>query len=182
MRRFLRYFHVGDRTVKIHILEWRKKDWLDALDSGLPYTEPQYLFMDYDKHNPLEEAEEIVNKYKLRRGLIVESSPSRYHFLSFSPLLISTIAEIMFYSSCDKRHAQQLLRRGCVGIRVVPKSDCKAIPKIIHVINNQDGENFYNLGYETIYRSMLEEAKSNEKKRLSITRPVAKDGLHRIYT
>jgi hypothetical protein len=153
MRRFLKTFQIGSRTVKLNIAVFNKEDLHEAIGSGIPWKEPQYLFLDYDANYQKTEWEYIVNTYSLRRGLGVESSPGKYWFNSFSPMNVADIAEIMFHSSSDKRHCGFLLKDGAVYIRYTSKQ--KGYPKIVDEINNSKGTNFYNFDAERVYRNLI---------------------------
>jgi hypothetical protein len=154
MRRFVRTFKIGNRIVKLNIIEFNlDKDVHEAIGSGIPWKEPQYLLLDYDENYQKTEWKYIVEMYSLRRGLIFESSPERYWFTSFSPMHIADIAEIMFHSSADKKHCAHLLKEGAVYLRYDQKQ--KGYPKVVDVINNPKGINFYNFDAEKVYRKEL---------------------------
>lgn len=139
------------RNVFVHIVEYRDRDMQTAICSGLPFKEPQYPFLDYDDKYVPEEWEWITRAYEYRRSLVIETSPEKYSYLSFSPSPIGIIAEIMFNSQCDKNHAQYLLKEGYVAIRVSRKKR-KGYPKIIKEIVNMKGTNFYDFNKEKLFR------------------------------
>jgi len=131
------------------------KDIGFAIDSGKPFDSVQYILLDYDKFNPILEFYGIMKKYSLKRGLIVKSSENKYHALSFTPTPINKIFEILWNSHVDRRHAASFLRFGRLGLRIYPKNG--EMPKIIKVLNNPKGKNFYNYSAEEMYRYALEE-------------------------
>jgi hypothetical protein len=158
VRRYTKYFTICGRIVKLHVAVY-DRGYL-ALNSGKPYQDVQYLLMDYDEFNPIQEAQGILEEYGLRRGLVIESTLRRYQFASFSPLPVSVIADIYFHSHCDKRHASQLLSRGCVGIRVSRKDGVK--PRVIKALKNYKGTNFYNYNAEKAYRKTIDQARDEQ--------------------
>jgi hypothetical protein len=66
---------------------------------------------------------------------------------------IANIAEIMFHSSADKKHCAHLLKEGAVYLRCDQKQ--KGYPRMVDVINNPKGTNFYNFDTEKVYRKEL---------------------------
>lgn len=157
MRRFVTTFKIPiiNTDFFIHIVAYRDRDMHTALCSGLPFKEPQYLIMDYDERYKPNEWQWITWEYDYKRALIVESSPKKYWYLTFSPSPIGIIAEIMFNSQCDKNHAQYLLKKGYVAIRLSSKK--KGYPRIIKEITNFAGTNFYNWDMERLFRQAIEE-------------------------
>jgi hypothetical protein len=168
MRRFMKTYNVLGRKVFVHIVEYKDHDMHTAMCSGLPFQEPQYVFMDFDGQYEPEEWEWITKEYGFRRALVVESSPKKYWYLSFSPSPIGIIAEIMFNSHCDKNHAQYLLKDGFVGIRLSSKKRVprrfrrnpmiearESYPRIIKEIVNMEGTNFYNWDMERVFKDIL---------------------------
>jgi hypothetical protein len=155
MRRFMKTVNVLGRKLFIHLVSYNDSDMHTAMCSGIPFKEPQYLFMDYDAEYMPQEWEWITNEYELRRALVIESSPQKFWYLSFSPLPVGIISEIMFNSQCDKNHAQYLLKEGCVAIRLSSKK-VEGYPRIVKEIVNMKGTNFYNWDMERTFRHILE--------------------------
>ena len=154
MRRFMKTYNIFGRKVFVHLVAYDDHDMHTAMCSGLPFKEPQYLFLDYDDKYEEREWEWMTKEYELRRALVVESSPEKHWYLSFSPLPIGIIAEIMFHSRCDKNHAQYLLKDGFVGIRLSSKKR-EGYPRIIKEIVNMKGKNFYNWDMERVFKDIL---------------------------
>jgi len=154
MKRFMKTYNILGRKVFVHLVAYDDHDMHTAMCSGLPFKEPQYPFLDYDKNYEPEEWEWITKEYEFRRALVVESSPKKYWYLSFSPSPIGIIAEIMFHSHCDKNHAQYLLKDGFVGIRLSSKKR-EGYPRIIKEIVNMEGKNFYNWDMERVFKDIL---------------------------
>jgi len=82
MRRFMKTYNVLGRKVFVHIVEYKDHDIHTAMCSGLPFKEPQYVFLDYDDKYEPEEWEWITKEYSYKRSLAVESSPKKYWFLT----------------------------------------------------------------------------------------------------
>jgi hypothetical protein len=155
MRRFMRTFNIFGRKVFVHLVTYEDWDMYTAMCSGIAFKEPQFLFLDYDKNKEPKEWSWIVKEYDLRRALVVESSPDKYWFISFTPLPIGDIAEIMFHSKTDRSHNQNLLKEGFVGIRLSKKKKFVGYPKVLKHIVNKNGKNFYNWDNERMFRAML---------------------------
>jgi hypothetical protein len=155
MKRWVRTYWEGEKFVKVVMTTCEKDDVLAAIGSGIPWKEPQFPFLDYDENYQKAEWEYIVKTYSMRRALIVESSPERYWFASFSPKPIADIAEMMFHSSADKLHCASLLKNGAVYIRLTSKQEQTGYPKIVDAIKNPKGTNFYNLNFEKVFRKIL---------------------------
>jgi len=154
MRRFLKTFKLGHKTIKLYVAEYddRKDEYL-AIGSGIPFEQPHYLFLDYDEKHVMKEWQHIVDEYELRRALIIESSPERYWFISFSPMHIADICEIMYFSEADKKHCASMMRDGAVYIRV--DSKVRGYPKIFHELINRNGTNFYDYDKEKVFRELI---------------------------
>lgn len=160
-----KYFKIPfmNRMVSMGFTIYDRDDIYASISSGKPYADVQYLFMDFDDVYPLEEGEFIVEEYELKRAIIVESSPKKYQLLSFSPMPVGRILEIMFHSSCDKGHATQMMKKGYVDIRISAKKSHGRIgryPRFKKAIKNMEGTNFYNFDAERIYKIMI---KNSEK-------------------
>jgi hypothetical protein len=177
MRRFMKTYNILGRKVFVHLVAYDDHDMHTAMCSGLPFKEPQYVFLDYDDNYEPEEWEWITKEYSYKRSLAVESSPKKYWFLTFSPTYVGQIAEIMFHSHCDKNHAQYLLKDGFVGIRLSSKKRVphrfrrnpiahrfrrnpmtearEGYPRIIKEIVNMKGTNFYNWDMERVFKDIL---------------------------
>jgi hypothetical protein len=121
MRVFDKLLHLGRKAIKFHIAVYDEGDTYAGMASGLPWKEPQFLFLDYDENYEPKEWEWIVNNYDLKRAIIIESSRKKYWSLSFTPLWFGIICEIMMHSKADKRRCQHLFRDGFVGIRLSKK-------------------------------------------------------------
>jgi hypothetical protein len=146
----------GYKLVTCNVAVYDKDDdthW--AMLSGFPYKEPHFLFLDYDKNYEPKEWEWITKDYSLRRSLAIESSPEKYWFLSFSPLCIGEICEIMFNSKADKKHCAQLLRVGLVALRLSKKVE--DYPRVKHTYVNREGTNYYDYDQERLFMKGIEE-------------------------
>jgi hypothetical protein len=154
VRRFVRRFRIGKRVVQLNIAVY--DTGFIAIDSGKPYQDVQYLFMDYDDFYPMVEGIKIIRDYKIRRALIIESTPKHFQLASFTPLPVPVIADILFHSKCDKRHAAQLFKRGSLGLRVSCKGGVKL--RVVQTLRNYKGTNFYNYDAEREYRHVIREA------------------------
>jgi len=154
MRRFSKTFDIGHKHIKLYFAEYDdRKDVCPAMCSGIAFEQPQYLFLDYDTEKPMKEGWHIVEEYELHRGLVVESSPNRYWFISFSPMNIADICEIMFFSSADKKHCAHMMWDGFVAIRL--KEKVEGYPRIHYEMINQKGTNFYDYDRERAFREFF---------------------------
>lgn len=149
MRIFDKTFYAGWKGVKFHVTFFDRNDTQVAILSGKPYDNTQFLYLDYDQRYEPEECEWITKEYSRKRAIIAESSPNRYWYLCFSPFHIEDILEIMWHSQCDKVHCSHMFRDGYVGIRISAK--VKGYPKVVKVIKNQEGKNFYNFDMERAF-------------------------------
>lgn len=154
MRRFEKTLYVAGKAVKLFFALYDSDDAQVAMTSGKPYDDKQYLFLDYDEAYEPEEWQWITEAFSRKRAIIVESSPKRYWYLCFSPFPIEDILEIMWHSNCDKTHASHLFRDGFVGIRLSKKS-VEGYPRVIKIIENKAGKNFYDFDREKAYRDLI---------------------------
>jgi hypothetical protein len=153
LKRFFKTFKIGKRIVNAYFGFFDEDDVHEAMASGVPWEEPQYLFLDYDEVWLKSQWQYIVDQYSLRRALVIESSPERYWLASFTPMHIADICEIMFHSSADKNHCAFQLKDGAVYLRYTSKQ--KGYPRIVEAINNQNGSNFYNFDAEKVYSNLI---------------------------
>ena len=126
-----------------------RADMMPGIHSGPPFRHPQYLFLDYDAKDlslVAGEMERVVTEFKLRRGLVVESSPGKYWGLSFSYLEPEQAMEIHSKSGEDLNHTKHMLMKGYSVVRMGCKDGF--VPKVVRVINNPKGERFYNFDFE----------------------------------
>jgi hypothetical protein len=141
--------YVTEKDGKIyHLTEYEKDECLFAIDSGRQGDFVQFVFLDYDENYP-ENAMEIMYKEGFRRGLIIESSPDHWWFITFSPTKIEKIFRIMWDNKLiDRGHAGCFLRFRQSSIRVSEKENSKGYPKIRRVLKNRDGDMFYDYNKE----------------------------------
>jgi len=150
-------FNVGSRVVYLNLKfkVFNINNYQMALHSGMPFKRSHYLLLDYDEFNPVDDMIEIIMKYKLKRALVLESSPGKYHGISFTPLPYEKMIEIMRESESDMSHLSVSIKRGFSAIRVTPKESFKI--RITKELNNRNpGTNFYNYDAEKVYLEQLE--------------------------
>jgi hypothetical protein len=139
-----------------NITEHSLEEMLYAIDSAdHPFDDVQYLLMDYDEQYPTN-GSRITRQYGFRRSLVIETSPDRWFFASFSPTPVKTIFEIMFNNKLmDRSHAASFMRLGFCSLRVSEKANSQGYPKIRSAIENHDGWNFYDYTLEDNLRDVL---------------------------
>ena len=144
-----------------YLKPYHHDDLNDAIDSGLNGDLVQFLLLDYDKNYPTD-ALEIMWTFGLRQGLIVESSPKRWWFLSFTPMPKKRIFEILWNSKLiDRSHAASFLRFRRSSIRITVKAASIGYPKIRKVLWQKGGDlQFYDYDAERHYREIVEEAQA----------------------
>jgi hypothetical protein len=151
------------RNGKLYSLrEYSHEDLATAIDSGKAGDPVQFPFLDYDENCPTDDALEIMWTFGLRRGLIVESSPHHWWFLSFTPMPIKDIFGILWHSKLiDRSHAASFLRFKRSAIRITVKAASVGYPKIRKVLRQQGGElQFYDYEAERHYREIVEETQA----------------------
>lgn len=124
-----------------------------GLNSGEPFRGSHFLFLDYDLTYPENEFSDILQFNKLRRGLIVESSPEHFHTLSFSPLPYSLMLGITSNSNCDSKHKSSTINNGFSTLRFTPKKNFQI--RLVKTLENKDGTNFYSYNHEKLYLERL---------------------------
>src|SRR4030067_2843716 len=128
-----------------------------GLISGKDRESNHYIFLDYDDCG-LEKIESELRSFmqmeKIPKFLVVESSPGKYHALSFSPRPFLRRVGIMNASSCDKRQAGHAMQDGYCTLRFTAKAGSK--PKIIKELEG-NGSAFYYHVAETAYRKLIGE-------------------------
>jgi hypothetical protein len=134
-----------------------------GIDSGRAKGGWHFILLDYDEHYP-EEFESLIKEYKIRRGLIVESSPKKYHALSFSKLKYGDMLAFASKSRADNKHKFCISNMGFSTLRVSAKNGVK--PKVIKEIENKEGIRFYCYDEERLYRKMIDEDNGIELKRV----------------
>jgi len=144
-------FVVGNKVVYLNLdfKVFDVGDWQIALDSGKAFKGSHYLLLDYDHDFPSEFARLVVDN-KMKRGLILESTPGKYHAVSFTPLPFEDMIEIMRGSRCDPKQLSVTIKRGFSGIRVTAKKGFKI--RVLKEINNRNKQtHFYNYHAEKAY-------------------------------
>jgi len=124
-----------------------------GLNSGKAFKGSHFLFLDYDEYYPEDEFHDIILFNSLRRGIIVESSPSKFHALSFSPLPYAKMLEITSNSNCDSRHKAATINNGFATLRFTPKRNHRI--RVVKVLENPEGKNFYSYRHEELYTKRL---------------------------
>ena len=139
--------------LRVQLTVFGNKNVVEGLHSGPAFRDNHYVFLDYDKKDlSLIDSEfgDIVTKMGWRRGIIMESSPGKYWALAFSPTPIEKVLEVHKGSSEDENHKRHVLFKGYSVIRVDSKSNVLdkdgAVfkPRIVKVIENKGGDQFYN--------------------------------------
>jgi len=149
-------FKIGNRVVHLNMKfnVCSVNDYQIALDSGMAFQGSHYLLLDYDEVYPADFSGMII-RHGMKRGLIIESSPGKWHAISFTPIKYNRMIEIMRESKCDPKQLSVTIKRGFSGIRVTPKKDIKIrVDKEIN--NNNPGTNFYNYDAERVYLEEIE--------------------------
>jgi hypothetical protein len=165
VRRIWKRWNIAGRKAVLYFAIYDKNDTYAYLTSGIPHEEPQFLYLDYDEFYEPEEWERIVKENSLRRALAIESSPLRFWLVSFSPLPIGKICEIMFNSTADKKHCAHLFTEGFVSLRLSKKSKFgNEYPRLKHTYNNPEGTNFYDFDREKAFLKAIKEGVNVEEK------------------
>jgi hypothetical protein len=148
---------VTEKNGKVyHLTEWEKDECLYAIDSGEQGHMIQFVFLDYDENYPTN-ATEILDKNGFPRGVILETSPNRFALMIFCPTKVSKIFRIMWNNSkIDRGHAGCFLRFRQSSIRVSEKANSKGYPRIREVLENEDGDMFYDYNKERDLEETLE--------------------------
>lgn len=147
-------FRIGNKVVFLRMRIYDKEDIHIGLDSGLKeFKGSHYILLDYDETYP-SDFEELLNKFECRQGLVIESSPHKYHAISFTPMLYEEMIAFMRQSKCDPKHLSVSIKRGVSTLRVSPKKGL--LPQIKYRIMNFDGTRFYNYDAERVYLKQLE--------------------------
>lgn len=128
-----------------------------GLNSGKSRNTNHYILMDYDNlldYSGLhDELFEIMKAYGLKRAMIIESSPGKYHVVSFTPQSFANIMKIMSESTCDKNQLAHTAKYGYSTIRFTAKHGFT--PKVKEILRNDDGTNFYDFEAENAYVELL---------------------------
>jgi hypothetical protein len=151
MRGFEREFKIGHDHIRVGIDHWNDvKDMYPAICSGIPFSPIQYLLLDYDLNYAPREWQHIVHEYRLRRAMVVQSSPRRHWLVSFSFMDDFNLLEIMWHCSADREHCAYMMRDGFVGIRL--KIKVAGYPKLLYEIINDKGTVGYDYNKEREFR------------------------------
>lgn len=140
------FFRVNTSIVDINKIQL-------GINSGRPFIGSHFTFLDYDDGYPDEFKDIIINE-SFRRGLIVESSPSKYHALSFSPRPYDIVLGITSNAKgCHSAHKAATINNGFATLRFTPKKNFKI--RVVEEINNLKGTNFYSYDHERVYLERL---------------------------
>lgn len=130
-----------------------------GLHSGPAFRDSHHIFLDYDdKEFSLVESDmqRIVKENSLRRGVVVESSPGKWWGLSFSPTPYEKMVGICKGSAEDRNHALATEKKGYSTIRHSMKRKSGWLPRIVKVIENSEGTNFYGYIQEQMFMKRFE--------------------------
>jgi len=146
-------FKIANRIVFLRMKIYSTKDIHIGLDSGLKeHKGSHYILLDYDNTYPTD-FKDLLEKFECRRGIIIESSPGKYHALSFTPLLFQEMISFMRQSTGDPKHLSVTIKRGVSTLRVDEKNGIK--PRLIYTCMNMDGTRFYNYDAEKVYLQQI---------------------------